>query len=529
LTTIVAPLGKVFMKKNINKIKKKLSKVISISEQPLSPPRQMTLGDAYAQVELLMNANQFPQAIHIAKQVLEALPTDGGIAVKLLQLQMEAGDKEGAQAVANKVMRLFPKDANVINAVSSYYRSVADTENAVAVLEKGIAVAKDKEQLYVSLGHTYTATGEKEKSVECFEKAIAFGSNKTPPFWGIVRQLKGKTSPKIIKKLEYIVGHQKSIQEKELAAAHFALAWYYETHDIEKYWHHLHIGNAKAATDSKQWSMLANKEYNTLAQLFTPEFIAKKTGSFDRELKQAPIFIVAPPRSGTTLLEQILAAHSTTKGVGESTVINYGMLRTAGKQNIPYFVGEWNPEKCDEYFAYLRREFEGHPTIKKVEGYRVVDKSIENYKHVGAILLAYPKSTVIRLKRFPLDTILSCYHQFFNSGYDHLFNLEILAHYYVHYQRMMDFWEKAFPDRILTVDYEELVSDQEKITRELLEFCDLPWEEACLQYHKNVQSVMTSSDVQVRQPIYKDSVEKWKRHEQYLQPAITILKEAGHL
>jgi len=156
----------------------------------------------------------------------------------------------------------------------------------------------------------------------------------------------------------------------------------------------------------------------------------------------------------------------------------------------------------------------------------VIDKSIENFGYVGAILLSFPKAKIIRLKRHPMDIVLSCYHQRFEGGHDVFFNLEAIAQYYINFQRQMDYWESLFPGRILTVKYESLVDNQESVVRTALEYCELDWEAACINDYRNASAVRTASEMQVREAVYNKSVAKWEQYEEFLDTPFKIIDSA---
>ena len=157
---------------------------------------------------------------------------------------------------------------------------------------------------------------------------------------------------------------------------------------------------------------------------------------------------------------------------------------------------------------------------------RVTDKMPMNFQNLGLIALLFPNATFIHCRRDPIDTCLSCYFQRFGRHLDFSYSLENLAAYYRGYRQLMDHWRRTLPVKMLEVDYEETVADQEAVSRRLVAYCGLEWDDRCLQFHKTERAIRTASVWQARQPIYKSSVERWRRYEKFLGPLIDALRDS---
>ncbi|THD83700.1 tetratricopeptide repeat protein [Aliigemmobacter aestuarii] len=243
----------------------------------------------------------------------------------------------------------------------------------------------------------------------------------------------------------------------------------------------------------------------------------------------APIFVTGMPRSGTTLVEQIIASHSTVEGageVGDGTRAAQALLMQGAGAGMFRRMADLSGDKIAglgrEYEAMMRRRFPDAP--------RVTDKSIQTYLFLGLTRLALPKSRIIVVRRDPRDTLLSIYKNKFPDG-THLYAYDQrdLAKYYTSFTRMIDFWRDLVPGWFHEVQYEDLVANPEAETRKLIAACGLDWEDACLNFHENRRKVETLSVFQVRQPISKGSVQAWRRYEAELAPMIEALKEDGHV
>jgi hypothetical protein len=238
-------------------------------------------------------------------------------------------------------------------------------------------------------------------------------------------------------------------------------------------------------------------------------------------LSDLPIFVLGMPRSGTTLVEQIIASHPDVHGAGELLDLQSITRRVvSGTGGFPgnilaldsVAMNKW----ADDYVAGLRKH--------SPDARYITDKMPNNFWFVGLIHLMLPNARIIHVKRNPVDTCLSCFTKLFSGTLNQTYDLSELGRYYVDYSRLMDHWRKVLPaGAFLDVQYEDVIADQETEARRMIDFCGLDWNDACIDFYKNKRSVGTASVTQVRRPIYKSSVERWRHYEKFLGPLLDTL------
>ena len=263
-------------------------------------------------------------------------------------------------------------------------------------------------------------------------------------------------------------------------------------------------------------------------QLFDLGLIARLSGGGDPS--PVPIFILGMPRSGSTLVEQILACHPQVQAGGELGAMARmtGVVRDAqGRTAIyPAYMSQLLPVSLPQLAgAYL-----GELPPLAAGKTRLTDKTPGNHWSVGLIRLMLPTAKIIHTVRDPLDTCVSCFSQLFTFGQSFCYDLGELGRYYCRYSQLMDHWQAVLPTgSLLEVRYEEVVDNLEEQARRLVDFCGLPWDDRCLDFHRNQRPVGTASGLQVRQPIYRSSIGRWRRYETSLGPLRAELERHGPL
>lgn len=306
--------------------------------------------------------------------------------------------------------------------------------------------------------------------------------------------------------------------------ADFALAKIYDlAGDVERAFAHMQSGNSLKRDSFKNYSMETTKQ-DILSDLglFNQEFIEQFKTSANSPL--APIFIVGMPRSGSTLTEQILAAHSQVKAGGEMAFL--GVLADT-------FIKKWAPQAAEmgshhtEIVHDLRNiahDYTVQTRKLQASGIRFTDKMLGNYLNLGLIYILFPNASVIHCRRHPLDTCLSAYERLFSKNVPYSYDLRELGEYYKIYRQVMRHWHKLLPASfILESHYEQLVESPENTIRRILKFCGLEFEAACLDFQNVKRSIRTASSVQVRKPLYKTSINRWRRYQTQLAPLIESL------
>lgn len=311
---------------------------------------------------------------------------------------------------------------------------------------------------------------------------------------------------------------------EDLAAVQLcnALGFAYEGRkDFEQAFIYFQKGNEKRRESESYDPVQTELATESQIKVFDQQFIQNCEGHGDAD--PSPIFIVGLPRSGSTLIEQILASHSQVEGTHElndlaMTVrsIPHGEKMDRFPENLPNMEPHLWSELGDYYLQRTMKFRDGAP--------RFIDKNPNNFIYVGLLHLILPNAKIINARRGPLDSCFGSYKQLFAKGQSFTYDLTEIGEYYMQYQRLMDHWHGVLPGVVLDVQYEEVVADLETQVKRLLDYCELPFEQACMDFHQTERAVKTASSEQVRQPIYSSSVDLWKNYEENLGELIEVLE-----
>ena len=385
--------------------------------------------------------------------------------------------------------------------------------------EKAVKINPSYAQAHHNLGISFQVLGNKTASIKHYEKALLIKPDYAQAHQNLSAQKKYTKSDPHISTMVNLLSKGK-ITDSDRIFLSFALAKAYD--DIGKPKELFKTLDEANALRKKQLNYSLEKSeglHSIIKKLFkSPNPTSTKFPKIDKTKR--PIFIVGMPRSGTTLVEQIIASHKEVYGAEEINTLSNIVSKIL--QDPTSYEKKGIPEKTlsslrDEYLESLQ-SFDVTENI-------MTDKWPLNFQYIGFILLAFPEAKIIHLKRDARATCWSNYkHNFSDIGNGWAYNLKDLAGFYSLYSELMTFWHELFPTKIYDISYEKLTTNQEEETRKLLEYCELEWDDNCLNFHNSNRAVKTASALQVRQKMYQGSSEAWKKHKAHLQPLINDLK-----
>ena len=303
------------------------------------------------------------------------------------------------------------------------------------------------------------------------------------------------------------------LDEEQQVHFHFSLGKAYQDQkNFKQAWHHYHTGNL-LQRGLVNYDPVQNETLtDNLISIFNNEFVQQHKGQGNPS--PDPIFIVGLPRSGSTLIEQILASHSQVEGTAELPNINITAVSTAKYRQddklYPHTITDFNTRDW-KYYGKEYLEQVAHHRIAKTPYF--IDKLPNNFTHIGWIKMILPNAKIIITRKHPIDSCLGAYKQLFAKGQDFTYDMFELAEYYHNFYRLCEHWKQLFPGEIIDVHYEDTVTDFENQVRRILDFCNLEFEEQCLKFYENKRAVKTASSEQVRNPIYKDALGLWKKYD----------------
>jgi DNA-binding SARP family transcriptional activator len=461
-----------------------------------------------------VSSKAISEAEFILETCIQLSPTNLEAHYQLFKIYSKLGKFAKALALGDILVQQDPNNIFYRVAKATALVGVGDIQKAIDIYQQIVEDNKAESNVYLLLGHAYKTQGNIEQSVRAYQQAYKLERHCGDAYWSLANT---KTYQFNAEEIQHMLTGTTSndVSLKDKVHLHFALGKAYE--DEKQYKHsflHYDLGNKLQSTTLAYSSDNHAQFVQSQISAFTPELATKfaKIGHPD----PAPLFIVGMPRAGSTLLEQILASHSEVDGTMELHEI-LGLASNLSKKQGSKPVYPHNIDSIPEpYFAQLGQKFIQDTQVYRQNGAYFIDKMPNNYMHIGLIKLILPNAKIVDARREPMACCFSGFKQLFGEGQEFSYSLSDLAQYYKNYVKLMDHWQHVFPNQILQVQHEDVVNDTETQIRRLLDFCGLPFEQACLDFHKNKRAVKTPSAQQVRQPIYRSGLEQWTHFEPYL-------------
>jgi len=467
----------------------------------------------------LAGAKLIPDSILMYERALTLLPDNALLHRHLGASLLVMGQLKTAIQHSEKALRSRPGYFAARLDLALALRQLGRAEEAIDPLEEAIRLNPGDDEAHISLALTFKQLGQTERAVEQLEKLLSIRPASGRAYYHISRiEPKQERVPVV----EEILSDTK-LPRGDAMYCHFALGNLFESDSsYDRAFEHFLKAN-KLQRESLNYDARENIQYvDSLIKIYSDEFLQrnKPFGSASK----LPVFIVGMPRSGTTLVEQILSSHDSVYGAGElrtCPALNYSIAHQLKYvQPDPECMSLLDGKMIEDHSARYLQDLSLHcPTAA-----RITDKEPGNFFRIGLIKTLFPDARIIHCQRNPLDNCLSVFFHCF-TALQCSFEMKELGQFYRDYQRLMTHWNDLFPGEVLTVQYEELVADQEEVSKRMIDHLGLEWDEKCLDFHNNERNVMTPSNVQVRQPMYTNSINRWKRYEKNLQPLIKVLQE----
>ena len=471
------------------------------------------LGVAFHQTGQLGEAiNCYERAISIKHAYPTAHNNLGLIA--LSQGQLDNALKSFEWAVAYS-----PEYAEAHNSLGAALQELKQFQKAKVSFKKAVALNPQYAQGLHNLAILSEIINLPDEASEYYEKALAVEPNYAEAYRNQSRTKKYKKNDPQIAQMQSIYSNDNlSISDK--VHINFALAKVNEDLGNQKdFFKHLDEGS-RLRKKQLNYNINETEEFHSsLIRLFSEDQPKIKQLSLD-PLDIRPIFIVGMPRSGTSLVEQIISSHHSVHGAGELN--NFKNVVTPALKN---YIGNLTNTINEDDLLSIRKNYIKSLMDLNVSEKIITDKMPVNFRMIGLILTAIPEAKIIHLTRNPKATCWSNYKHYFANENGFTFDQEDLARFFILYQELMGFWHKSFPNKIHDISYERLTTHQEDETQKLLKYCELDWDNNCLNFHKNTRAVHTASASQVRQKMYQGSSDAWKKYEKFLQPLIMGLNQ----
>lgn len=475
--------------------------------------------------ELALRRQRYADAERHFRQCLDLAPGDGAARFALAATLLEMNRPEETLPLLDRVLVAENDDARCMELKAKALRQMTRNDDALELLNKAVERHPSDASLHLLNGHILREVGRVGEAIEVYRKVTALSPGAGTAWWCLANTKTYRFTEQEIGDMRNLLHAGRALGADRMHLE-FALGKALENSGgYEQSFQHYSTGNALHRRTFEYRALAVERTTRRMCESLTREFFERrKSWGSDRI---DPIFIVGMPRSGSTLVEQILASHSRVEGTHELSDM------PAIAADLIYELSPNGTTKVDPFATLTATTAERLSarylqTTAHVRGRgtpRFTDKQLGNFRNVGLIHLLFPRASVIDIRRHPMACGFACYKQHFAHLLPFCYDLHEIGWYYRDYVRLMDHIDSALPGRVYRIYYERLVADPEGQVRGLLDFCGLPFESDCLRFYANERTVRTISSEQVRRPIYQDSLEQWRHYEQWLAPLRSALGE----
>ena len=463
----------------------------------------------------LKDLNLLNEAHASVIRALELMPDYAEAHSNLSAILQDMGRFADSELSCRRALQINPQLVRAHNNLAGTLRVLHNPEAAKISYENALRIDPLHLDSLHGLGHLYLEQGNIEQANTLYRQILQIQPLNMAVRYSLTTTDQNDEDNFAV--LKSLAAQPDALSSKDKIYLHFALGKAY--HDRADYTHafkHYQSGNTLKRATLDYRPEAESLRYTGIMQSF--DAIAMTRMRTTGDPSRLPVFILGMPRSGTTLVEQIIASHPDVYGAGEladllNLVQNFHASAQPGIQHEPDKLTQLG----SEYLNVLKK--------RAPNALRVTDKMPGNFSAIGLIHLILPNAKIIHVRRNPLDTCLSCFTQLFTHGHEYSYELTELGLYYAGYRQLMEHWRSVLPKgSFLEVDYEEIIADQITQARRLIDYCELEWNDSCLDFHATNRPIQTASVMQVRQPIYNSSVERWRHYGPCLTPLIAALK-----
>ena len=469
---------------------------------------------------LSMLARQFEyntDAEVLLDKLLAKAPNYNSARYDLILTLVDLHKHQRAREESERLMAAEPRNPGVRVTHAGILMALGDVNGSIERYQALLHQMPRDSELHQSLGHAYKTNGESAKAIESYRRAIEVRPDFGEAYWSLANLKTYRFNDAELERMRHYEA-QPYLQQADRYHLCFALGKALEDRGAyAESFTYYERGNALKKEGSLYRAAAQERAVNKQMELCTPEFFAERRGWGCPDA--SPIFVLGLPRAGSTLLEQILASHSTVEGTMELANIPrlVGSLGSGDKFGDTHY-----PGVLPQLTAAQCREF-GEAYIRDTRVYRTgkpffIDKMPNNFRNIALIQLILPNAKIIDARRDAMDCCFSNFKQLYANGHPFAYNLDDIGRYYRSYVNLMDHWDRVLPGRVLCVRHEDVLADLEGSVRRILDYCGLPFEPACVEFHRTERRVHTASAEQVRRPINRDGVDQWRPYEPWLGP-----------
>lgn len=474
---------------------------------------------------LCVKRERFDDAAALFRRAVELAPDFWKAWINLGVALGEQQKFEQAEAAFLSALALGPQSLHTLERLGANAMKAGQLDKAIDWLQQSLVLDDKYFPSLLCLGHALKTVGKQDEAIDAYRRCAAAKPDFGEVYWSLANLKTFRFSDDEVQSMETQLAQLVNTPDDQSSEVAFSFALGKNCEDRKDYpqaFDFYSRGNSKKRSNVSYDPIEYEAKNDRIIDVFTTDFFSEREGWGCQD--ESPILILGLPRSGSTLLEQIVASHSDVEGTAE---LHY-LLRGATEAGLNRADGIKYPQVMHEFKAHHVRgigEEYLENTLKHRTGARFfTDKMPNNFTGIGFLHSILPNAKVIDARRHPLDSCLGTFKQLFASGQVFSYDLYDLAHYYTQYIRMMKHWDAVLPGKVLRVNYEDVVADIETQARAIAEHCGLEWQDNMLNFYQNQRAVKTASSEQVRQPIYSSSVALWRRYEDQLEELIDYLE-----